>query len=61
MKISLLEGVDEMFDKKIIPIQKDIKEIKEQAGRAEQVALEAKKNVENLQNQLSQTVVGDEK
>ena len=58
MKISLLEGVDEMFDKKIVPIQKDIQEIKDQAGKAEQMVLEAKTNVENLRKELSQSPPG---
>ena len=54
MKSSLLEGVDGLFDRKILPIQKDIKDIKEQAGRAETIALEAKASVEELRKELSE-------
>jgi hypothetical protein len=61
MKISFLEGVDEMFDRKMVPIQNDIKEIKGQvqdvklqAEKAEALALEAKSSVENLRDQFVQ-------
>jgi hypothetical protein len=65
VRISFLEGVDQMIDRKMVPMQNDIteikgqvQEVKVQAGRAEALALEAKTSVEELRNQFVKTPPG---